>query len=231
MNGKNLSSLGTITKRETLQSVDYDECKSLILEISKPFPGYHGKNLPEKNIPESLFLVTKEIYSDEKLVRAIVAIKKRTDLNFDATPGRLYLQNSLTGALRFKSLKYKDIPNVAKLLMEEGIGFKKKKHISPYDSIIHIRKFFEMKLVAEGIYSDLISEHMFYLEVPKKLNWDLFEKMTVELKYNLKDNNFDAALVYIYTAAGILDLIRIFDLDANIDKLMHIRNKYLNSIK
>jgi len=39
MSRKEISSLGTITKKETLQSVDFNECKSLILEISKPFPG------------------------------------------------------------------------------------------------------------------------------------------------------------------------------------------------
>ncbi len=231
MNGKTFSSLGTITKKETLQSVDFDDCKSLILEISKPFPGYHGHNLPEKNIPESLFLVTKEIYSNERIVRAVMAAKKNTELKFDATPGVLYLQNSLVGAVRFKYLKYKEIPEVAKLLMKEGIEFKNRKLVTPYDSIIHIRKFFEMEEIEEGIYHDVKQDNMFYLEIPKKLDWDLFEKMTTELKYNLEDSNFDAALVYIYTATSILDLIRIFDEECSVAKLNVIKRKYLGKIK
>jgi hypothetical protein len=230
MSGKTFSTLGTITKKETLQSVDFDGCKSLILEISKPFPGYHGHNLPEKNIPESLFLVTKERYTNERIVRAVLAAKKKTNLLFDATPGVLYLQNSLVGVVRFKHLKYKDIPEVAKLLVEEGIGFKKQKLVSPYDSIIHIRKFFEMEQIGEGVYRDLTQENMFYFEVPKKLDWDLFEKMTIELKYNMEDSNFDVALVYVYTVSNILDLVRVFDTDCPVSKLETIKRKYLEKI-
>ena len=231
MSDKTLSTLGTITKKENLQSVDFDGCKSLILEISKPFPGYHGHNLPEKNIPESLFLVTKETYPDEQLVRAAFAAKKKTDLQFDATPGVLYLQNSLVGVVRFKHLKYSDIPKVARLLMDEGIEFKKRKLVSPYDSIIQIRKFFEVEAMEPGIYRDIQQNNMFYIEIPKKLDWDLFEKMTTELKYNLEDSNFDAALVYVYTATSILDLIRIFDVDSSVAKLNDIKRKYLEKIK
>jgi len=231
MSDKTLSTLGTITKKETLRSVDFDGCKSLILEISKPFPGYHGHNLPEKNIPESLFLVTKEIYSNERLVRAVLAANKKTDLPFDATPGVLYLQNSLVGVVRFKHLKYSDIPKVAKLLMDEGLEFKKKKLVSPFDSIIQIRKFFEVEAMEPGIYRDIQQDNMFYIEIPKKLDWDLFEKMTTELKYNLEDSNFDAALVYVYTATSILDLIRIFDVNSSVAKLNDIKRKYLEKIK
>jgi len=164
-------------------------------------------------------------------VRAITAVKKQTDLQFDATPGILYLQNSLVGALRFKHLSYKDIPKIAKLLTNEGLSFKNKKHVLSYDSIIHIRKFFEMEEIGEGEYRDLNVNNMFYITVPKNLDWNLFEKITIELKYNLKDSNFDAALVYIYTASGILDLVRIFDVETSLEKLDIIKHKYLQKIK
>ena len=55
--------------------------------------------------------------------------------------------------------------------------------------------------------------------------------MTTELKYNLEDSNFDAALVYIYTATSILDLIRIFDEECSVAKLNVIKRKYLGKIK
>ena len=55
--------------------------------------------------------------------------------------------------------------------------------------------------------------------------------MTTELKYNLEDSNFDAALVYVYTATSILDLIRIFDVNSSVAKLNDIKRKYLEKIK
>ena len=231
MNKDTLTTVGTITKKEQLRSVDLEKCKSLLLETSNPFPGYHGHNLPGNDIPESLFLITKTNYTDEEIIRAIQAIKQGACPEFDATPCTILLQNNASYGIRFKHLSYEEVPEVVKLYGEQGILFKDKKKVMPYDSVIHIRKFFKMNEAEEGIYIDTECTNQFYLQIPKPLTWDLFEKMTINLKYNIEDSNFDAALVYIYTEKGIIDLIRIFNFDYNIDKLRLIRRKYLVKLK
>jgi hypothetical protein len=230
--GKKLyASIGTITKKEQLRQVNVDNCKALVLETSNPFPGYHGKNLPENSMPESLFFINKSNYTDEQIVRAIMAIKKGDYPGFDATPCTITLQNSNVDGVRFKYLKDKDVKEVVELFGKQNIFFKDKKQIAPYESIIRIRKFFEMKELEPGIFIDVDCENQFYIETPALLSWDTFEKITLDIKYNIEDSNFDAAMVYIYTSKGILDLVRIFNTDKDVEKLRFLRSKYLEKLK
>jgi len=231
MNKISVATIGTITKKEMLQSVDLEKCKTLVLETSNAFPGYHGHNLPEKNIPGSLFFITKVHYSDENIVRAIGSIKKDEYPEFDATPCTVTYRNQDVYGIRFKNLKYEYIKTVVKLFNEHDIFFKERKLVAPYDSIIRIRKFFEIDSVEEGIYIDKNSENHYYVEIPKALSWDEFEKITYGIKHNIEDSNFDAALVFIYTKQGIKDMVRIYYADNNIDKLKVIKRKYLENIK
>ncbi len=231
MNRKSIATVGNITKKEQLHSVDLEKCKTLVLETSVPFPGYHGMNLPEKVINGSQFLLTKSNYTDEVIIRAIQSVKSQSGLTFDATPSTITFQNKPVGAIRFKMLHYNDIPNVVQLFKKFDISFKEKKKVSPYDSIISIRKFFKFTKLEEGIYQDLENKNQYYIHIPKVLSWDDFENITLNIKYNLEDSNFDAALVYVYSEKGIVDFVRIFCLDNNIEMLKQVRKKYLEKIK
>ena len=231
MNSKIIATVGNITKKEQLRSVDLEKCKTLILETSAPFPGYHGKNLPEMTINGSKFLLTKSNHTDETIVRAIQYVKSQSGLHFDATPSTILFQNKPVEAVRFKKLSYADVPEVVNYFKKSGIFYKEKKGVSPYNSIISIRKFFKMSRLEEGIYRDMKDEHQYYIQIPGPLDWDSFENITLNIKYNLEDSNFDAALVYVYFEKGIVDFVRIFCLESNIEMLKQIRKKYLEKIK
>ena len=72
-----IRSVGTIVKGEKLASVENEtNSKALILESFLPYPGYHGTTTPDYLEPESLFAVTKIIYPDDKIIRAIQRVKK-----------------------------------------------------------------------------------------------------------------------------------------------------------
>jgi hypothetical protein len=230
MKPKKLETIGAVSKKETLVSADMN-CNHLILETSEPFPGYHGANLPPNLHTDSLFMVTKLMYNDEKIIRSIQQIKAGEDHpEFDGTPGTVHIYNKPVGVIRIKETTYDKIPALVKLFEETGIEFKKKKKISPYQSIIKIRKFFKMHMIEDGIYQDDVIPQMHYLAIPKNLRWQSFEKITMDIKYNIDDNNFDAALVYVFYEEGIMDLVRIFDLNSSLKKLKCIREKYLEKI-
>ncbi len=231
MNPKKLETIGTVSKKETLTSADIEDCKKLVLETLEPFPGYHGKNMPKDNHQGSLFLVTKSIYNDERVIRAIQEIKSKTGHpEFDGTPGVVTIYNKPAGVIRLKNISYNNIKTLVKFFADTGIEFKKNKNISPYQSIIKIKKFFKMHEVADGIYADDSNERMHYLRIPKYLRWATFEKITMDIKYNIDDNNFDAALVSVYYEEGLMDLIRIFDFNPSLKKLKFLRDKYLEKI-
>lgn len=231
MNKKRLETIGTVSKKENLSVAHLDKCRILILENTEPFPGYHGLNIPKKNKANSLFLVTKSTYNDEKIIRAIQKIKtKKEHPDFDGTPGTINLYNSPVGVIRIKNLEYPNVSKVVKLFKEEAIEFKKKKKLPPYQCTIKIRKFFKMHEIEKGIFQDDIIKEMHYLIIPKALRWNSFEKITMEIKYNMDDNNYDAAMVSVFYENGILDMVRIYDQKSSIEKLRTIRKKYLDKI-
>jgi len=65
-----IQTIGGIAKEEDLFTLtNHVMPNTFVLENEVPYPGYHGKNLPTDPIPISVFLVTKEKYSTEKILR------------------------------------------------------------------------------------------------------------------------------------------------------------------
>jgi len=225
-----IRSVGTIVKREKLASVENEtNSKALILESLLPYPGYHGMNLPENMEPESLFAVTKINYTDEQIIRAIQNVKKIYSIWFDAAPGTIHLQNNPVSIIRFKGLSYNLIAEVLQHFVDEGIEFDRARKVSPYESIIRIRKFFNLNKLEAGIYEDLDVKEFFYVQVDKYPEWDVFEEITKNIKYNIEDLVFDGAQLSVFDSNGIVDFVRIYDEKRNIDKLSFIRKSYVEA--
>ncbi len=229
MNDNIIQSVGTIIKREKLASVEHQaQSNALVLESLLPYPGYHGTTIPDRLEPDSLFAVTKNEYSDEAIIRTVQKVKKTSSISFDATPGTLFLKNNPVNIIRFKDVSYNMITMILQHFVDEGIEFERAKKIAPYESIIKIRKFIRLSKLTDGIYEDMDVKQFFYLLVPSLLNWDEFEEATVNIKYNIESNVFDAAQASVYDSCGLVDFVRIYDEDKDDDKLMSIRNSYLN---
>ncbi len=222
-----IRSVGTIVKKEKLASIENaTNSKVLILESLLPYPGYHGTTIPDKLEPESLFAVTKVVYQDEQIIRAIQKVKKMHKVTFDAVPGTIFLKNNPVNIIRFKDVGYNMISEIIKYFMDAGIAFEKVRKIAPYESIIRIRKFFTMHMLSEGIYEDMDVKEFFYLQVSKSPDWDTFDKITRNIRYNIEDLIFDGAQTSVYNAQGLVDFVRIYDRNRYIDKLSYIRKCY-----
>ena len=225
-----IQSVGTIIKKEKLASVENEtNCRLLILESLLPYPGYHGSTIPDNLEPESLFVVTRKIYSDEQIIRAIQKVKSVYSIPFDAAPGTIFLKNNPVNIIRFKGLSYNMISEVLEHFYDAGIEFAGIKKIAPYDTTIKIRKFFRLASIVEDIYEDMDDKQFFYLQVPGLIEWDTFEEMTKNIRYNIGDIVFDAAQTNVYDADGLVDFVRIYHKDKDSDKLVSIRNSYLSA--
>lgn len=226
-----IQSVGTIIKKEKLASIEEkNECKILLLELVVPFPGYHGSTVPELLEPESIFAVTKNIYSDERIIRTTQSIKQKSELNFDAVPGTIMLKNKPVNVVRFKKTSYNQISEIISYYMDSGIEFEKAKKVEEYDSMIEVRKFFRLNEIEDGNFEDMDVKEFFYVQVPKHIEWDKFEEITKNIRYNIADANFDAAQTSVYEASGLLDFVRIYDKNRNIENLNTIKRSYLNII-
>ncbi len=226
-----IRSIGIISKKENLIPVErLSDCKIMLLESADPFPGYHGTILPAKSEPDALYLVTKQTYNEDKIIRATMNIRKQFPYAFDGAPGTITLSNKAEHVIRLKKLNYVHIPELIESYRSFEIDFMKKKKMPPMNSLIKIRKFFEMKETVEGIFQDMNTKQFSYLHIPCSLRWNTFERITMEIKYNTQDNRFDAAIGHVYEENGLFDFVRIFDKNFRLGKLSYIREKYLEHI-
>ena len=223
-----LETIGTIEKKEMLGPVGY---KELVLEAFLPFPGYHGTNIPDHIKPNSLFAITRSKYTEEKIIRAIQKIKSERGFSFDGSPGMVTLYNMLNPCIRFKDLDtYDELPPILKAFEDEGIEFMSNRKIEPYTGIIKVKKYFLVEVLSDYLFKDAEDPNMHYFSIPIQLRFNQFEKITIDLKNNLEDSRFDAALGTIFRKTGVIDVIRIYDDKCTPEKLNLIRSKYLQAI-
>ena len=233
MTNKNiLETVGTITKKEILSTVEHDTAKALVLETIKPYPGYHGTTIPDQLNPISLFLVTDKKYSGEAVIRSTMSVKREFNTHFDAVPGLITVFNTLTPCIRIKDLShYEKVFDLITIYRKFGIEFMKDRKVEPFSGLIKIRKYFELEKVEEGLYKDMLTPEMAYFFIPEQLSWNVFESITHNLKVNPEHENFDAALGVFFTPEGVIDNVRIYHEEINLEEIKLLRKKYLQEIR
>ena len=230
---KVIETVGYITKEEKLENFKHDSLSNIfVLETIEAFPGYHGKNLPlEDKAPEFVFFITKQKYPTEYISR----IKRNLSEHFktDVNISKAYISafNKSLPAIRLRACKdINNMPELVSCLKDEGIKFAKKQELNK-ETLIKVQRNFTLEEINDGIYKDLDEENNFYLSVPYNLKWHQFKEITLNIKNNIENNNFDAAQAYLYRKSGIEDMIRIFDTETNEKNLVQIKEKYLSEIK
>ncbi len=223
---------GTITKKESLISLQADiSNNTLCFETAHAFPGYHGI-VPEEEVPGSLFLVTKKKYSKEAIMRSAKAIGKSLKIGINMVSARIMLQNNEVFAIRIKGLNnYALLPQIIQALNDEGYRIDKSRNFKEFTSIIQVKKEFLLKESEKGFYHDLDTEEFHYFEMKQRLKWYAFEKAIIDIKYNMPDTNFDAALATFYRASGLVDLVRIYKKNLSLDEMKTIKNKLCEYIR
>jgi hypothetical protein len=225
-----IETTGSIAKVERLCSVNSKIMpNTLVLENMEPFPGYHGENLPVDAPPPFIFLATTGKLSLERVKRITQQIKKYCNIRFDATMAKVCIQNDVCYTVRIKDLESYDlIPELQGCYFDEGIQFRKSKNIND-EALIQVKKHFVLEKIENGIYKDLEEPLMYYIQVPMQVKWKMLFNMTKNLKNNMEFSNFDAAPGAVYFRE-ILDVIRIYGKELDLDKLKQLRQKYLAEI-
>ncbi|MFP4620005.1 MAG: hypothetical protein ACLFM7_01735 [Bacteroidales bacterium] len=223
---------GYIKKRETLATLSgnivHNTC---VLESSTPFPGYHGKNMPDESEPRSIFFLITNQFSFEDIARITRNIGRNCRYDFNASIGSVYIQPYTYHCIRIKFLKsFSLLPDLQELFIQEGVKFLKYKAINE-KAIIVVNKNFLVEEQEEGIYLDLENKSKYYIELPEMLDWDTFSQFTFHIKNNLLDNNFDAALGVFYRINGIVDMIRVYDRDHSIEKMRVLKSRYEEEVR
>lgn len=223
--------MGTLLKEETLQTVDH--CimpNTLVLESLEPFPGYLGDNLPCDTKPDSLSLITDKLYPIEDLFRISQYIGADKHIRLDACPVEIFIHNTTINGIRIKGLtSYTSISDLQGCYIDKGIFFLKGKYLKG-PSLIRVNKVFSLEHIEDNIYKDHDDDLTWYVSIPYHFNWELFKAVTMNVKNNLDNSNFDCALGFIYQKI-IIEFVRIYGKNMDSNRLRLIRNKYLEEIR
>jgi hypothetical protein len=225
-----IESVGVLLKEETLQTVEHYVLENtMVLESIEPFPGYHGENMPTGTKPDSLFLITDKFYPVETIFRVSQHLCCYQNIPIDATPVEIFILNSTLNGVRIRGLSnYSLIAEIQGCYMDKNVRFMKRKSFNA-PGLMRITKIFMIEKLDDHIFRDLEDENTYYLAVPYHFNWNLFRKVTLNIKNNLDNSNFDCASGFIYLK-DMMEFVRVYVHNPEIGRLKIIREKYLEEI-
>ena len=229
---KHLMTRGETLKEEKVKSITRNVFPdTLVLENYEPFPGYYGGNIPADITPMSVFIVLGKKYDLLVLTLIIQEIKKKLNHNCDGTTATIDAGRTKFYSIRIKNLKcFSDIHNIQENLMNYGIALHAGRNIDK-TVLITVQKTFLLERQDNHIYKNLIEESKYYFPLEKHLSWEQFRILTNNVKNNIPNNLFDAALGYFYTLEGIEDIVRIYDRRDSWERINEIQGHYQKALK
>ena len=224
---------GNINKEETTEALlDYKLKNTFVVINDKPYPGYHyhkiNARLTEKNT--AIFLVLDRRYTWASIIRATQRVNLFLDEPLEASYAELYLFNVSYYSIRLMGLKDLTLlETIQKAYQEEGFVFMKNKRMTePKVAFFKVKRFFDITEIAEGIYKD--NEGRNFIIINRKIKWELFRKMTQSVKMNMSNSNFDIVNGAFYMNHTLVDFIRVFDPESDLERLKDIRDAYVKQI-
>lgn len=231
---QNISKFGTILKRETLTSANLSkDIPYLILNSSDPYPGYYcSEEFPTDNSCKdmSYYLPIQEKHIREEVLCRI-SLEIQSKLSIKICPAWFNLEDLQIYAFRIKDIKESNLLKVIKVLEEYKFTFFKSKRIKNFLSYIHLKAFFELAQIGEGIYENSESRGLFYFNVKESLEWEDFEKIITYQKSNAKFKNFDAALGFWIQKPFFQDFIRIYGVNLELQQIEEIKKEFFRNMK
>jgi len=226
-----LETRGIIIKEERVKSVTSNILENtLVLENTDAFPGYYGENLPDEKKPRSLFVILDKKYDGLLLARTLKKISDGMQNKCYGSFGSLTINGKVYECIRIKNLDcFASLVKIQSSVIKAGVGLMK---YHPVDgrALIRIHKSFLVKPVDVGVLKDLFEPDRYYLTIPRTLEWEDFKKITGNVKSNLDNYIFDAAIGCLWRIDGLMDIIRIYDKNNDPERIKIIRDKYLAEI-
>jgi len=225
--GKLIHSCGSIIKEESIAPITvHIVSHTVVAEANKPYANYYGVApfyMPTK--PNSLFLFTQEFYTLEEVLRFSKLIDIGCSEKLNVAVSVLNFGNEHYPAIRIKNFPdYQKIENLQSCLMEQGVEFAKKVHLSE-KALIKTSKCFLLEKTAEGIYLDHNQSKTGYVALQRLFSKQEFNEAIDAIRNNLNSPLFDAARGAMILDGTITDVVRVYSEQINADLLHLIQNQ------
>lgn len=223
--------IGKVIIQENIDTIDTNKIpKTFVINVPDPYKSYYSR-FTDINKPISIIFVTKMPNSFEKILRATKNINKEHNLNLLGAKCEVTINSRKLNGVRVKGInRFSEIEQIQQYFKDAGFDFAKSEKFKDTEALIRINRFFIIDELDTGIYQSQMEDDVFYVEIPKHLSWEEFKSITMEVKNNTIDSNYDVAKGILYVNGGITEIVRIVNPKATIELLKTIQQKYIDRI-
>ncbi len=217
---------GLIVKHEKLIPIDLSNMENIcIAEANNPYSDYYGR-LPQRAKPNSLFIFTKHFYYLEEIISYAQKVEKCLFEQINIASAILEMKGKQFPAIRLKNFPdYKQLTSVQTCLSSQGIEFTGKQHLEG-DVKAKISKLFILEEPESGFYMDFGEDHKGYFTHSGRLAGNDFERIMHQIKNNGNCKLFDAVQGEILKEGKILEIIRIYSEELDLNQLKCIKKEF-----
>ncbi|MEN8228073.1 MAG: hypothetical protein ABFS38_07940 [Bacteroidota bacterium] len=232
---QNYSKFGSILKRETLSMAPLSfTSKYQVLHSADPYPGYYcnEKEPADNGCKEFSYYLPFEYNApvDEHLLCRI-SLEMQSELSVNICPSVIQMQGERIRSFRVKEIAPEQLLTVFEFLNQHNFKLHKKRSTKSFLAYIHLKAFFELRQIGDGMYENRDSKGLYYMGIPKNLDWTTFERLITYQKSNSKFKNFDGAIGSWVEKPSFIDFLRIYGAGLDLKQLKKIHEEFLTNMK
>ena len=223
--------IGKVILQENVDTVDGNKIpKTFVINVPDPYKSYYSR-FTDVEKPISVLFVTKNPNSFEKILRVTQKINEQNNLKLSGAKCEVTINSRKLNAIRVKGInRFTEVEKVQQLYKDSGFEFVKSEKFTNTEAVIRVNRFFEISELEKGIFKSEIEDNVFYVETPRFIEWNEFKRITIEVKNNITDSNYDVAKGIFYINGSITEIIRIVKPKATVDFLKTIQQKYIERL-
>lgn len=224
--------IGKIILQENIDTVDDNKIpKTFVINVPDPLKSYYSR-FTDINKPTSIIFVSKAPTSFERILRATNAINNKYGINLDGAKCEISINSRKLNGIRVRGInRFTDIAQIQKYYADAGFEFAKSEKFKQTEALIRINKFFNLIELEPGIYESENEDNVFYITVPRYMDWNEFKTITYEIKNNISDRSYDIAKGIFYINDGITEMLRIVKPKATTEFIKLIQHKYTEKLQ
>ncbi len=225
---------GSLRKYELLNTIDDSAILSetLAFEAPNPFPGYYDRN-PFNTKPLYIYFVVDFPFSQEMLLLAVQKINSYIGFSFSVAKAIINICDEQFFCVRVRNINsYEQVRILQEAFIKEGLIMKKKsKECKGIEAIITIKKFFQFVKINNETMFDLTENDHAYFKIYRQIDWQTFVNIASQVKRNVSVLEFDSAIGLFFEQYNVINIIRIFCPNINVEIIQKIKNEYEIAIK
>lgn len=228
----NIEMFGSIEKVEELSTINQNIIPgTLVFDSISPFWGYYNDE-PQDSSPIYVYVALDKTYTAIDIIRAYVKIKAELPFDLDVAKAFVQIGDKVFNVIRIRHLNtYANIGEIQKAFAKNKIQpLVSSVHYEKATAHISLSKMFYLKNLTNEIYLDTDEKNHAYFEIPRELTFEEFTEISKKVQNNWFDRKFDTALGSYLTGHRVVDFVRIYSENQEVDYLDKIRKLFLQKM-